>query len=120
MSIPQITTVEGIAHPETEATVQAKVDQDPTIDPDIYTENIVLTKARNNKNMIENTTQTPETDITHLIRSITTIDRDPEATHLLDTKITPEINPQKEETINTKAGQIVEVTHFTQRLMLLT
>ena len=74
MSIPQITTVEGIAHPETEATVQAEVDQDPTVDPDIKTETIVLTGAIH---IIANITQTPEIDIIHLIKSTTTIDRDP-------------------------------------------
>merc|ERR1711954_323632 len=97
MFTPQITTVEGIAHPETEATVQAEVYQDPPVDQDINTKTIVLTTATDNKNMTENTTQTPEIDITHLIKSITTIDRDPEATHLLDTKITPEIDHQKQE-----------------------
>ena len=51
MSIPQITTVEGIAHLETEATVQAKVDQDPTVDPDINTETIVLTGTTDNDHM---------------------------------------------------------------------
>ena len=119
MSTPQKTTVEGIAHQETEATVQAEVDQDPPVDQDINTETIVLTTATDNKNMTENTMQTPEKDRTHLIKDITTIDRDLEATHLLETMITPEIDPQTEETISTKAGQIVETTHFTQRLMLL-
>ena len=76
MSIPQITTVEGIAHPETEATVQAEVDQDPTVDPDINIETIVLTGAIH---IIANTTQTPETDIIHLIKSITNIEKDLEA-----------------------------------------
>ena len=118
MFVPQITTVEGIAHPETEATVQAKVDQDPTVDTDINTETIVLTTATDIKNMIGDTTQTQETDITHITKSITTIDRDLEATHLLETTITPEIDPQTEEIISTKTGQIVETTHFTQRLML--
>ena len=118
MFIPQTTIVEGIAHPETEAIVQAEVDQDPTVDPDINTETIVLTGATDNNHIIADTTQTPETDITHLIKSKTTIDRDPEATHLLETTITPEIDPQKEETIDTKAGHIVEIPHFTQKLML--
>ena len=95
MSIPQITTVEGIAHPETQATVQVEVDQYPTVDPDINTETIVLTGATANNHIIADTTQTPETDITHLIKSITTIDRDLEATHLLETTITIRIDPQK-------------------------
>ena len=115
MSIPQITTVEGIAHPETEATVQAEVDQDPTVDPDINIETIVLTGAIH---IIANITPTPEIDIIHLIKSITTIDRDPEATLMPDTKITPEIDPQKEETIDTKTDQTAGITHFTQKLML--
>ena len=119
MSTPQITIVEGIAHPETEATVQAEVDHDPPVDQDINTETIVLTTATDNKNMIENTIQTPETDRTHLIKNITTIDRDLEATQLLETMIRPEEDPQTEETISPKAGHIVETTHFTQRLMLL-
>ena len=65
----QIATVEGIAHPETEATVQAEVDQDPTVNPDINTETIVLTGATDNNHIIADTTQTPETDITHLIKA---------------------------------------------------
>ena len=68
--------------------------------------------------IIANITQTPEIDIIHLIKNITTIDRDPEATLMPDTKITPEIDPQKEETIDTKAGHIVEIPNFTQKLTL--
>ena len=101
----QITIVEEIAHLETEAAVQAEVDHDP----------IVLTGVIH---IIANTTQIPETNIAHLIKSITTIDRDPEASFMPDTKITPEIDPQKEETIGTKAGHIVEIPHFTQKRML--
>ena len=102
INIPQITIVEGIAHPETEATVQAEVDLDPTVDPDINTKTIVLTGTTDNDHMIKNTIQTPETDRTHLIKNITTIDRDPEATLMPDTKTTTEIYPQKEENIDTK------------------
>ena len=35
-----------------------------------------------------------------------------------DTKITPETDPQKEETIDTKTDQTAGITHFTQKLML--
>ena len=39
----QITIVEEIAQPGTEAIVQAKVDQGPIVGQEIYTETIVLT-----------------------------------------------------------------------------
>ena len=106
---------EGIVHQETEATVQAKVYQDLTEDPDINIETIVLTGAIH---IIANITPTPEIDIIHLIKSITTIDRDPEATLMPDTKTTTEIDPHKEENIDTKTDQTAKITHFTQKLML--
>ena len=54
----QTTIVEGIAHPETEAIVQAEVDPDPTVDQDINTATIILTGATNHDHMIEDTIQT--------------------------------------------------------------
>ena len=118
MFTPQTTIVEGIAHPETEAIVQAKVDPDPTVDQDITNETMVSTRATDHDHMIKDTIRTPETDRTHLIKSTTTIDKDLEVTHLLETMITTKIDPQTEKTISTRAGQIVETTHFTQKLML--
>ena len=119
MSTPEITIVEGIAHPETEATVQAKVDLDLTAGQDRNTTTIVSIRTTDHAHMIKDTIQTPETDKIHPIKNITTIDRDLEATHLLETMINIEIDTQTENTLNTKADQIVETTHFTQRLMLL-
>ena len=112
MSITPITTVEEIAHPETEATVQARVDPDLIADPGKNIKTIASIGTIDHAHMMANITPTPEIDIIHLIKSITTIDRDPEATLMPDTKITPEIDPQKEETIDKKAGHIVEIPHY--------
>ena len=68
--------------------------------------------------MMANITPTPEIDIIHLIKSITTIDKDPEATLMPNTKTTTEIDPLKEENTNTKKDQTAATTHFTQKLML--
>ena len=46
--------------------------------------------------MVKDTIHTPETDRTHPIKNITTIDRDLEVTHLLEAMITIEIDPQTE------------------------
>ena len=120
MFILQITILEGIAHPETGAIVQAKVDPDPTVGKDINTEKIVLTGATDHDCMVKDTIQTPKTDRTHLIKDITTIDKDLEVTHLQEAMITEEVASQIREIISTRAGQIVETTHFTLKLMLLT
>ena len=116
MSTPQIAIVEEIAHPETEATVQAKVDLDLTAGQDRNIKTIVSIGAINHAHMIKNTTL--ETDKIHPINSKTTIDIDPEVTHLLEIIITTETAFQPEEDSNAKADQTVEITHFTQKLML--
>ena len=113
MSTPQIVIVEGIAHPETEATVQAKVDLDLTAGQDRNIKTIVSIGAINHAHMIKNTTQTPETDKIHLINNKTTIDKDLEVTHLLEVIITTETAFQLEEDSNAKADQTVVITHFT-------
>ena len=61
---------------------------------------------------------TPNIDTIHLIKGITTIDRDLEATLMPDTKTTTEIDPLKEENTDTKKDQTAATTHFTQKLML--
>ena len=70
--------------------------------------------------MVKETIQTPKTDRTHLIKGITTIDKDLEVTHLQEAMITIEIASQIKEILSTRAGQIVEITHFIQKLMLST
>ena len=117
MSTPQITIVEGIAHPETEAIVQDKVDIDLTAGQDRNTKTIVSIGATDHVHMIKDTIQTPETDITHLI---TTIGKDLEVIHLQEAMITTEVASQIGEIISTRAGQIEETTHFTLKLKLLT
>ena len=120
MNVHHITIVEEIAHPETEAIVQAKVDPDPTVGQDINTKTIVLTRATDHDHMIKDTIQTPETDITHLITSTTTIGKDLEVIHLQEAMITKEVASQIREIISARAGQIVETIHFTLKFMLLT
>merc|ERR1711954_78257 len=88
MSIPPITTVEEIAHPETETTVQARVDPDLIADPEKNIKTIASIGTIDPAHITENITPTPEIDIIHLKKSITTIDRDPEATLMPDTKTT--------------------------------
>ena len=66
MFTPQKAIVEGIAHPETEAIVQAKVDPDPTVGQDKNTKTIVLTRATYHDHMIKDKIRTPETARTHL------------------------------------------------------
>ena len=96
-SIHPITIAEGIAHPETEATVQARVDPDLIAGQDKNIETIASIGTINHAHMIKNTTQTPETDKIHLINNKTTIDKDLEVTHLLEVIITTEIAFQLEE-----------------------
>ena len=69
MFIPQIAIVEGIAHPETEAIVQAEVDLDLTAGQDRNTKTIVSIGAIDHAHMIKDTTQTPETDKIHPIKT---------------------------------------------------
>ena len=63
------TKVKEIAHPGTEAIVQAKVDPDPTVGQDINTETIVLTGATDHARIVKHTIQTPKTDRTHPIKT---------------------------------------------------
>ena len=114
----QKTTAEGIAHPQTEATVPTKVDPDLKADQEKGTETIASIGTIDHAHMTENINPTPEIDIIHLIKSITTIDKDPEATLMPNTKTTTEIDPLKEENTNNKKDQTAATTHFTQKLML--
>ena len=118
MSITPITTVEEIAHPETEATVPARVDPDLIAGQEKNIETIASIGTIDHAHMIKNTTQTPETDKTHLTNNETTIDKDLEVNHLLEVIITTETAFQLEEDSNAKADQTVEITHFAQKLML--
>ena len=113
-----ITIAEGIAHQETEATVPARVDPDLIADQGKNIETIASIGTIDHAHMMENTTQTPDTDKIHLINNKTTIDKDLEVTHLLEIIITTETVFQLEEDSNAKADQTVETTHFTQKLML--
>ena len=115
-----IAIAEGIAHQEKEVIVPVKVDPDLIADPEKNIKTIASIENIGHVHMTENITPTPNIDTIHLIKGITTIDRDLEATHLLETMITIEVDLQTENIIDTKAGQIVETTHFTLKLMLLT
>ena len=118
MSTPQITTVEGIAHQETEATVPAKVDPDLIADQGKNIKTIASIGTIDHAHMMENTTQTPDTDKIHLINKKTTIDKDLEVTHLLERIITAKTVFQIEEDSSTKTDQTAAITHFIQKLML--
>ena len=118
MFTPQTTIVEGIAHPETEAIVQAEVDPDLTADQDINTKTIVLNGATDHAHMVKDAIQTPETDLTHPIINKDKQVKDLEVIPLQEAMITTKIDPQTEKTISARAGQIVETTHFTQKPML--
>ena len=114
----QIAIAEGIAHPETEATVQAKVDPDVIAGQDKNIKTVASIGTINHAHMIKNTTQTPETDKIHLINNKTTIDKDLEVTHLLEIIITAKTVFQIEEDSRTKRDQTAAITHFIQKLML--
>ena len=102
MSITLITTAEEIAHPETEATVQARVDPDLIADPEKNIKTIASIGTIDHAHITKNINPTPEIDIIHLIKSITTIDKDPEATLMPNTKTTTEIDPLKKRIQTTK------------------
>ena len=114
------TETEEVAHPVKDATIRIEVDPDPMVGQEIYTQTIVLTGATDHDCMVKDTIQTPKTDRTHLIKGITTTDKDLEVINLEEAMITTEIASQIREIISTRAGQIVETTHFTLKLMLST
>ena len=118
MSITLITTVEEIAHPETEATVPVRVDQNLIAGQGKNIKTITSIEIIGHTHMMENTPQTPDTDKIHLINNKRTIDKDLEVTHLLEAMITAEIASQIKEILSARVGQIVETTDFIRKLML--
>ena len=113
-----IAIAEGIAHQEKEVIVPVKVDPDLIADPEKNIKTIASIGTIDHAHITKNINPTPEIDIIHLIKSITTIDKDPEATLMPNTKTTTEIDPLKEENTNNKKDQTAATTHFTQKLML--
>ena len=76
------TEAEEVAHPETDATIQAKADPDPIAGQEKHTGKTVLTKTTDQDHIANNTIQTLKTGRTHLIGSITTLGKDSEVIHL--------------------------------------
>ena len=113
-----IAIAEGIAHQEKEVIVPVKVDPDLIADPEKNIKTITSIENIGHVHMMENITPTPNIDIIHLIKGITTIDRDLEATLMPDTETTTEIDPLKEKNPDNKKDQTAATTHFTQKLML--
>ena len=107
-----------VAQTETDKTVWAKADLYPIAGQEKHTEKTVLTKTTNQDHTVNNTVQNPKTGIAHLIKGITTTGKDQEVIHLQEAMITTEIASQKREIISARAGQMVETTHFIQKLML--
>ena len=114
------TKAEEVAHPEIDTTVWVNADPDPIVRQKNHTGKTVLTKTTNPYHIVNSTIQTLKTGRTHLIESITTIGKDPEVIHLWEAMITKEIASQLRKIISARAGQTVEVTHFTLKLRLST
>merc|ERR1711954_335171 len=105
-----ITVAGEIAHQEKEVIVPVKVDPDLIADPEKNIKTIASIGTINHAHITKNINPTPEIDIIHLIKSITTIDKDPEATLMPNTKTTTEIDPLKEENTNNKKDQTYTLT----------
>ena len=114
------TEAEEVAHPVRDAMIRVKADPDLIAGQEKHTAKTLLTKTTYQDHIINNTIQMLKTDRTHLIKGITTIGKDPEVIHLQEAMITKEIASQLRQIISARAGQTVEITHFTLNLMLST
>ena len=115
-----IAVAEGIAHQGKEATVPIKVDPDLIANQG---KNIEITTSMENighVHMMEDKPQTPETEKIHLINNEKIIDKDLGVTHLLEIIATAKTVFQIEEDSSTKTDQTAAITHFIQKLILLT
>ena len=108
----------GIAHQEKEAIAPIRVDKDLIENQDKNIKTIASIETIGHIHMMEDKTQTPETEKNHLINNKRTIDTDLGVTHLPEIIATTRTICQIEEDSNTKRYQIVEITHFTQKHML--
>ena len=113
-----ITVVEEIVHQEKEVIAPIRVDPDLIANQDKNIRTIASIETIGHVHMMEDKTQTPETEKIHLINNKRTIDTDLGVTHLPEIIATAKTICQIEEDSNTKKDQTVEITHFTQKHML--
>ena len=113
-----ITVVDEIVHQEKEVIAPIRVDPDLIANQDKNIETIASIETIDHVHMTKEKAQTSETANTHLIKGITTIDRELEATLMPDTETTTEIDTLKKENTDNKKDQTAATTQFTQKLML--
>ena len=97
-----ITVAGGIAHQGKEAIVPIRVDPDLIANQDKNIETIASIETIGHVHMMEDKTQTPETEKIHLINNEKIIDKDLGVTHLLEIIATAKIVFQIEEDSSTK------------------
>ena len=117
-SIHPIAIAGGIAHQETEATVLVRVDPDLIANQDKNIQTIASIKTIGHVHMIEDKTQTPETEKIHLINNKRITDTDLGVTHLPEIIAIAKTICRIEEDSDTKKDQTVAIIHFTQNHML--
>ena len=108
----------GIAHQEKEAIVPIKVDPDLIANQGKNIEIITSIETIGHVHMMEDKTQTPETEKIHLINNKRITDTDLGVTHLPEIIAIAKTSFRIEEDSDTNKHQTVAIIHFTQNHML--